>query len=150
MHGRGMRRFAVLCVALTSFWLAMDEAARAEIRIRNDHGGLISDHMRDLARMRDSGEPVVIDGACYSACTLVLGMIPHERLCVTRRARLGFHAAWAYAPDGRVVPSHSGTQSLMEVYPPTIRRWISRQGGLSSKMIFLSGRDLTSMYRACR
>ena len=25
---------------------------------------------------------------------MVLGVIPRERICMTRRARLGFHAAW--------------------------------------------------------
>ena len=32
----------------------------------------------------------MIDGRCLSACTLVRGVIPRERICVTRRARLGF------------------------------------------------------------
>jgi hypothetical protein len=47
------------------------------------------------------------------------------------------------------VPSQSGTASLMQIYPPQVRSWIARRGGLTSKMIFLSGRELTSMYRAC-
>jgi hypothetical protein len=80
----------------------------------------------------------------------VLGIIPHERLCVTPRARLGFHAAWAYAPDGSRVASHEGTASLWSNYPQPVRHWISQNGGLSSKTIVLSGRKLASMYRTCR
>lgn len=150
MRGRQWGRVAAVCAALTfSLFVAGVQPASGEIRIRNDPGGLISNHMHGFAQIRDSGQRVVIDGSCYSACTLVLGMIPHERLCVTPRARLGFHAAWAYAPDGSVVASHSGTESLMRVYPDSIRRWLSSKGGLQKKMVFLSGRELASMYRRC-
>jgi hypothetical protein len=37
---------------------------------------------------------VIIDGFCASACTIVLGTVPHDKICVTFRAKLGFHAAW--------------------------------------------------------
>ena len=61
----------------------------------------------------------MIDGACLSACTLVLGIVPRERICVTQRAMLGFHAAWMPGPAGKPVPSAVGTQALWEVYPRT-------------------------------
>ena len=67
--------------------------------------------------IRDSGQRVIIDGPCLSACTLVLGVIPRERICVTRRARLGFHAAWHHGENGRPITSRGGTQLLMAVYP---------------------------------
>ena len=107
--------------------------------------------MRDDENLR-AYDPrlTVIDGRCYSACTLVLGMIPRERLCVTSRARLGFHAAWAYAPDGSRVASPVGNSQLWDLYPPEIRGWIVRRGGLTPKLMVLSGRELTAMYRACR
>ena len=44
--------------------------------------------------VRESGERVIIDGPCLSACTLVLGVVPKDRICVTPRAVFGFHAAW--------------------------------------------------------
>jgi hypothetical protein len=31
-----------------------------------------------------------------------------------------------------------------------VRRWINARGGLSSKMVFLRGRELLSMYPECR
>jgi hypothetical protein len=126
------------------------DRASAELRIRSDPGGLIAGHMHTFAEVRDTGQAVVIDGPCYSACTLVLGMVSHEKICVTRRARLGFHAAWAYAPDGSQVMSESGTAHLWRVYPQHVRNWINRKGGLQRKMIFLSGGELASMYRSCR
>ncbi len=43
-----------------------------------------SDHyLQTFACWRSSGEHVVIDGNCLSACTLVLGLIPRERICAT-------------------------------------------------------------------
>jgi hypothetical protein len=36
--------------------------------------------------LRDAGEQIVIDGTCSSACTLVLGIVPHDRICVTSNA----------------------------------------------------------------
>jgi hypothetical protein len=103
-----------------------------------------------LAALRHSGERVVIDGPCLSACTMILGVIPRDRICVTRRARLGFHAAWNPGDNGSPIVSAGGTQLLMEIYPQQVRQWINRQGGLKQRMVYLSGRELTSMYRTCR
>jgi hypothetical protein len=152
MRTGGTRRilFFVLLLAVSMFASAAASPALADIVIRNDPGGLISHHVAEFSRIRDAGDRVVIDGQCYSACTLVLGMIPRERLCVTQRARLGFHAAWAYAPDGSTVASPMGNQQLWGAYPPEIRSWISSRGGLTKKLSVLRGRELTSMYRACR
>ncbi|HLH96583.1 MAG TPA: hypothetical protein VKW08_15835 [Xanthobacteraceae bacterium] len=124
--------------------------ASATIRITGDPGGQIGPYLENLASIRSSGEHVVIDGPCLSACTMVLGVIPRDHLCVTPRARLGFHTAWR--PDGvtgRPVVSRDGTQLLMEVYPRPVRHWIARRGGLTPHMMFLSGRELESMYPAC-
>jgi hypothetical protein len=37
----------------------------------------------------------------------------------------------------------------MEVYPAAVRRWIARRGGLNQRMMYLSGRELASMYPVC-
>jgi hypothetical protein len=124
--------------------------ASAVVRISDDVGGRIGTYVEAYSAVRASGQRVVIDGACLSACTLVLGIVPRERICVTHRATLGFHAAWMPGPSGRPVRSAVGTQALWEVYPPHLRRWISSRGGLSSKMIFLRGRELALMYPRCR
>ena len=98
---------------------------------------------------RGSGERVIIDGPCLSACTMVLGVIPRERICVTSRARLGFHAAWQPGDNGRPVTSRAATRLLMDIYPENVRSWITRRGGLSPKRMFLSGRELNAMYPTC-
>ncbi|NWG26816.1 MAG: hypothetical protein HXY30_20765 [Pseudorhodoplanes sp.] len=124
--------------------------ASASFRISHDPGGQIGPYLDRFANLRNSGESVVIDGPCLSACTMLLGLIPKERICVTPRARLGFHAAWLPDANGRPVKSVAGTQALWEIYPRPVRRWLSRNGGLKPQMVYLYGRELESMYSACR
>jgi hypothetical protein len=122
----------------------------ATVRISSDRGGRIGTYMEAFATLRSSGEMVVIDGPCLSACTLILGILPSNQVCVTRRARLGFHAAWRPDQNGKPVRSAMGTQVLMDAYPPKVRSWIRRKGGLSSRMIFLQGRELAAFFPPCR
>jgi hypothetical protein len=129
--------------------LAGSEAS-ALTRISDDVGGRIGQYVETFAALRDSGEQVMIDGACLSACTIVLGLVPRDRICVTERAMLGFHAAWMPGPTGRPVFSMIGTRTLWEVYPQHVRKWLARRGGLSKKMIFLQGRELAAMYSECQ
>lgn len=124
--------------------------ALAVKRITDDPGGQIGPYLEGLTALRSSGEQVVIDGPCLSACTMVLGVIPRNRICVTSRARLGFHAAWRPGDAGRPVTSRDGTQLLMNVYPQQVRNWIARRGGLSPHMMYLTGRELASMYQTCQ
>jgi hypothetical protein len=123
--------------------------ASATMRISEDRGGQIGQYLQTFALLRASGERVIIDGNCLSACTLVLGIIPRDRICATSRARLGFHAAWMPDEDGRPVTSPMGTQALWRVYPTSVRTWITRNGGLSRKMIFLEGRALARYVPSC-
>ena len=123
--------------------------ASATIRIAGDAGGQIGTYLQRHETMRQSGERVVIDGPCLSACTMVLGAIPHNRICVTSRALLGFHAAFHLDQSGRQVTSLEGNLLLMDHYPQQVRNWIARHGGLSHQMMFLGGRGLSSMYASC-
>ena len=123
--------------------------ASATMRIAEDRGGQIGHYLQAFALVRSSGENVVIDGNCLSACTLVLGLIPRSRMCATHNARLGFHAAWMPGNDGRPVTSALGTQALWNIYPGSVRHWISRHGGLSRHMIFLQGRELNAFVPSC-
>ena len=125
-------------------------SASAAVRITGDTGGQIGPYLEQLAAIRDSGQQVIIDGPCLSACTMVLGVIPPDRICVTRRARLGFHAAWHHGENGRPATNRGGTQLLMAVYPQNVKKWIAKRGGLTREMKYLTGRELTSMYRTCR
>jgi hypothetical protein len=142
-----MRSGAVWLVAMI---MAMGVSpASATKRISDDPGGQLGPYLQKLAALRSSGQQVVIDGKCLSACTMVLGVIPRDHICVTSKAQLGFHAAWR--PEaGRQVTSLEGTELMMDNYPQPVRDWITRRGGLTPHMIFLSGRELASMYPTCQ
>jgi hypothetical protein len=114
------------------------------LTIYDDRGGQIGEYLAKYQALRVSGERVEIDGICASACTMVLGVIPRYRICVTPRATLAFHAAWDPTPEGDAV-SGAGTRILWSKYPPEIRKWISRHGGLPSQMIYLRGPELFAL-----
>jgi len=140
-------RFAALMIGAALAVPAVS-AAPAAVRIKADMGGQIGPYLDALETLRDSGEKVIIDGPCLSACTMVLGIIPRARICVTPRARLGFHAAWHPGANGPVT-SRSGTKLLMDVYPAHVRSWIKSHGGLTRHLLVLSGPDLAAMYPPC-
>jgi hypothetical protein len=124
-------------------------ASHAVVRIADDRGGRIGTYVDRFQDLRSSGETVIIDGLCASACTIVLGAIPRDRICVTSHAMLGFHAAWDFGSNGRAVTNPEATQMLYSMYPSQVRRWISQRGGLTPHMIFLRGKQLQAMYRPC-
>ena len=124
-------------------------SASATVIISDDVGGKMKDYTTHFRQVRDSGEPVVIAGTCVSACTMVLGLVPSDRICATHNAVLGFHAAWMFDDSGKRVVSASGTQDLMQTYPASVRAWIARRGGLTPKMMYLRGRDLAAIVAPC-
>jgi hypothetical protein len=124
--------------------------ARAEIRILASPGGQVGPFLDLFEKVRDSGERVVIDGPCLSACTLVLSMVPTTRICVTRKAILGFHAARSIDRRGRTYAEPEASDLVLQAYPGPVRDWIVRHGGLSSRLLLLRGRELAAIYRRCR
>src|ERR1700710_718142 len=124
-------------------------ASHAVVRIAEDRGGRIGTYVDKYQGLRTSGEQVIIDGLCASACTIVLGAVPHDRICVTSHANLGFHAAWDFGANGRAVTNPEATQMLYSMYPSEIRRWIARRGGRTPRMIFLRGPQVRAMKKPC-
>jgi hypothetical protein len=140
-------RLVVLIAALCALAAPL---ARADVRILGSPGGQVGPFLDLFERVRDSGERVVIDGPCLSACTLVLSMVPNNRICVTRRAILGFHAARSIDRRGRLYSEPEATELVLEAYPSPVRGWIRRHGGLTSRLLLLRGRELAAMYPPCR
>jgi hypothetical protein len=145
-----MRIAAIKAIIVAAALSAAMPPARAEIRILSSPGGQVGPFLDLFDRVRESGERVVIDGPCLSACTLVLMTVPEDRICVTRRAVLGFHAARSIDRRGRTYAEPEASQAVLESYPPPVRDWISRRGGLTSRMLLLRGRELAAIYPRCR
>ena len=123
-------------LALLSLLLLAATPARADLHITRDHGGYVTEYKAKYQRIRDRRERVIIDGICNSACTLVLGIVPLNRICATPRASLGFHQAYYDKrwTAGLRVTSVAGTDELMSYYPPAVKKWIAKKGGLTAQM----------------
>ena len=138
-----------MIVAAAAFCTTIS-CAQAEIRILASPGGQVGPFIELFDKVRASGERVVIDGPCLSACTLVLSMVPNDRICVTRRAVLGFHAARSIDRRGRLYAEPEASEAVLEAYPAPVRGWIIRRGGLTSRLLLLRGRELAGIYPRCR
>ena len=144
-----MRRFAF---ALLLPLVLVSSSAFADYRITRDHGGLVDQYKAKYAMIRDRGERVIIDGICNSACTLVLGIVPLNKICVTPRASMGFHQAYydRRYTAGMYVQSYAGTDELMSYYPETLKEWIADKGGLARQMKTIrNGADLWAIIDPC-
>jgi hypothetical protein len=142
-----MKPYAAVAAALCALFAV--DAAHADMHIRLDTGGRIDAYLHRYATVRKSGQRVIVDGPCLSACTVLLGTIPKDRICITPRASFGFHAAWIPLGHGRQAPSALGDRMLWTNYPQPVREWITSHGGLTRKVIYLRGRELAAMYPGC-
>ena len=143
-----MQRVVKACILAAA--LLVSAPAAAEIRIIQSPGGQVRPFLELFDKVAETGERVVIDGPCFSACTLVLSIVPGERICVTKRAVLGFHAARSVDRRGRFYAEPEASEAVLQAYPGPVRDWISRRGGLTSRLLLLKGRDLAAMYPRCR
>ena len=123
--------------------------ATGTVTISDDRGGRIGDYLAKYQALKRSGEEVVVDGTCASACTMLLGIIPANRICVTPRAVFEFHAAWDMTPSGGKTISRAGDRVLWSYYPGKVRRWIVRHGGLRTQILFLRDGELAAMFPSC-
>jgi hypothetical protein len=153
---RSESRCAEYCMKWLAWMLAplmavgwVVSASAATVRIHSDPGGRIDQYIDRYNQIRLSGQHVVVDGTCNSACTLLLGSVPRDKICFTEQASLGFHSAWQFDDAGRPVASPSWTRVLWRNYPRPIRTWIMRHGGLTPHMIFLRGEALSALYPRC-
>ena len=114
--------------------------ARAEIvDVSDDHGGLLSAYQTQWALFAARQVDVRIVGPWVSACTVLVGYIPRQHICVTPGAALGFH--WA--------TTGFTTQELWSAYPSDIRQWISQHGGLTNQMLWLQAPGIYRYFRKC-
>ncbi|MEH2517459.1 hypothetical protein V1279_003032 [Bradyrhizobium sp. AZCC 1610] len=123
-----LKSIALAGAMLLSAWLP----ASAVVVIQKDNGGIIVDYVKKYTDIRDSGERIIVDGECWSACTLFLGLVPKENVCLTDRAVLGFHSATTrqQMPGGKVKVSHAVEFSalMFSLYPSELRRMLKVMG----------------------
>src|SRR5438874_10718424 len=105
---------------LTASMCCLAVPATAEtIDVYDNHGGSVAQYNARWAGLAARGVDVRIVGPCQSACTILLGHIPRNKICVTPAARFGFHLA----------RRQDATQMLWSAYQPDIRSWLDGHGG---------------------
>lgn len=134
-----------LMLAAASALLAFGTPAASAEYIGDDAGGMIGTYVARYARLMQSGERVVLNGDCLSACTIILHIKDRIDVCATPNARFGFHAAWKRGDDGRAIHSPEGTDALMKLYPSDVKRWFGKRG-LTPSMRYVSA---TKFVRPC-
>lgn len=143
-----MLRSLALVGALALACLSSD--ARATVTIGDDPGGVLGDFIGKYEALARTGQRVEIAGRCMSACTLILGIVPRDRICVRQNATMEFHSA-AYRPGGDY--AEGGTELMRRFYAKDVRRILARHGWDARSphpaLIPISGKELRSIVRPC-
>ena len=114
--------------------------ARAEtITVSDNHGGPVAEYNARWAGLAARGVDVRVVGPCQSACTVLLGHIPADRICVTPQASFGFHLA--HLPQA--------TATLWNGYSSGIKGWIDAHGGLTHNFIWMRAPDTYKFFHKC-
>ena len=121
------------------------------IVIHGGMGGLISEHQYRFLALKQQNATVEMRGGCWSACTLITGYIPKDRLCFAAGSFLAFHAA--QTADHRL--SMNDTWMMYFAVPTQIQNWLDANGGpikmTVDKYWFLRDVDLWNMgYPRCK
>jgi hypothetical protein len=110
------------------------------IKVSDNHGGSVALYNSHWAGLAARGVNVAVVGPCKSACTVLLGHIPRERICVTPNASFGFHLAKRL----------DATQTLREIYPGYVKQWISAHGGLAVDLKWMRAPDTYRYFKRCK
>src|SRR5215470_6576038 len=131
---------SVLRSLLTALLCCLAAPAIAEtIDVYDNHGGSVIQYNARWAGLAARGVNVRVLGPCQSACTILLGHIPRDRICVAPAARFGFHLA----------NRQDATQMLWNAYQADIRSWIDAHGGLKKNFIWMGAPDVYRYFKRC-
>lgn len=97
--------------------------------VTRDLGGRITSYDTYWHRVSSQYDRVVIDGPCKSACTMVLGIVSFDRICITQRGFFAFHAAHK---NGSNVKDEEQTRIVRSYYPVLINKWIDAHDAVAS------------------
>jgi hypothetical protein len=126
---------------LTALFIAIlpSVALAGTINVSDNHGGSVVAYDARWAGYAAQGVNVRIVGPCQSACTVLLGHIPHDKICVTPQASFGFHQAHLA----------SATATLWNAYSSDIQAWITQHGGLQPQFIWMRAPDTYKFFKRC-
>lgn len=119
------------------------------IVITNDGGGIIGQYIEKYNLIRNTGVNVKIDDLCISACTLVLSLVPEDRICASEHALFGFHHA--YMLDRATMRKQiepTTTKMVLAMYPKKIQEKLIEYGWNTldpDDMIYIKATELVKL-----
>src|SRR5262249_39451473 len=111
---------------ITTLCVGSVQVSAETIDVSDNHGGRVVEYHQRWAELAARGVNVGIVGPCQSACTVLIGHVSGDKICVTPRASVGFHL-------GRTM---TATGILWTTYLADIRAWIDQHGGLARQFIW--------------
>ena len=131
---------AMLIASSLTVSLSVTSVATAKtVEVNDPNGGLVMWYQYMWSKLASENVNVRVAGPCVSACTILLGYIPRDHICVTPGASFGFHLA----------TMQFATDDLWKAYPEDIRSWINQHGGLTRQLIYLQGPTLLKLFHKC-
>jgi hypothetical protein len=136
---------------LRAFGLQKRTPSKTKTVLYDEHGGVLNEHIYRWRRLAESGDDVEIRGPCMSGCTMIVAIVPADRICFAEHASLQFHSSRDQVSG---VPGDDTNRWMFNQYPQDIREWIKTKGGIEKLTIFamwkLDAEELWSMgYRKC-
>lgn len=87
------------------------------IVISNDLGGSTKAYLETIEELKTKNFPIILDGPCMSACTLLLQASWNLNVCATSRATLHFHMPYYTDPvDGAILVSSFHEKESLRVW----------------------------------
>ncbi len=155
----------VIITIIVSVFLVVNARAADTVTIRNNPGGDPYKFASQILKLAEAGTKVVIDGKCASACTLYLSRTSGLDVCVTPRARIGFHSSYGVNAAGTRLDKRQEAREAaatvdMVIYremPAAIKKKIGTpdtwpsvyKGDSTSKMRWIEGKDLLA-FKQCK
>lgn len=145
-------RALLLAAALLCAGFGCASAAPAVISINSwDPGGDIETYLMWFKRVAKSGATLRINGACISACTYGLGIVPASRTCITNRASFGFHQTTRETRRHTFVVDRKFTKAINEkLYPKWVKDFLAKKPPLTLDLTFMTAKDMRGHLKPCR
>lgn len=115
--------------------------------IEGSPGGIIDLFIAEANDLKDAGTPVIVDGPCISACTLLVD-IDRANVCLTTNAAFGFHQSSFNHGDGTVEHGQVSYET------PGLDAYIKAHGGepntdATGHILVVPFGEMKKFYRPC-
>lgn len=113
--------------------------------IESSPGGDVMGFRLQGLRLKARGTPVIVDGECASACTLLID-VDRANVCLTTRAVLEYHQGHYFDHDGKdvFIPLHFET--------PGLQQYFESRGGLPASrddVLVVPFSEAKQFYKPC-